>query len=84
MRRLTEAEVTKEVEDIKTRPWPHNSVLPMKNLYDHQDRRVGTIFRTYDGGPDTIVPEIVLPSKDVPPIKYASLKALVEDGWVVD
>lgn len=78
-RRLTSEEVAKEVRDITTRTWPHNSMLVMKNLYD---RRSGCIFRTYDGGPETIVPEVVFPKED--PIKYPSLQEMVEAGWVVD
>ncbi len=82
-RQLSAEEVEVEVRDIETRTWPHNSVLPMKNLYD---RRVGCIFRTYDGGADTIVPEIILPDKGVKDcsLTYPSLKVMVEAGWVVD
>lgn len=81
MRKLTAAEVAKEVQDIRTKEWPHNSVLPMKNLYD---RRVGGIFRTYNGGPETIVPEVVLAERKDGALTYPSLEALVEAGWVAD
>ncbi len=80
-RRLTPEEVEKEVRDIETRTWPHVSVLAMKNLYD---RRIGCIFRTYDGGPETIVPEVTLPGKEDRSLTYPSLKVMVEAGWVVD
>jgi hypothetical protein len=81
LRRLTAEEAAKEVRDTQTRTWPHNSVLPVKNLYD---QRVGCIFRTYDGGPETIEPEVVLAEKRGEPLRYPSLEKLVEAGWVAD
>jgi hypothetical protein len=80
-RKLTVAEVEKEVRDITTRTWPLNSVLRMKNLYD---QRVGCIFRTYDGGPGTIQSEVFFPEKAVPSAPYLTLTAMVDAGWVVD
>lgn len=80
-RRLTEEEIEQEIRDIETRPWPHNSVLPVKNLYD---RRVGAIFRTYDGGPETIQPEVTLLDKTQDPVPYDNLRAMVVAGWVAD
>jgi hypothetical protein len=79
LRRLTAEEVDREVRDITTRTWPQNSVLCVKNFYD---RRTGCIFRTYDGGPETIQPTVVFPHDD--PVAYSSLKGMVEAGWVVD
>lgn len=79
-RRLTQEEVEEEIRRIETWPWPHNSVLPMKNLYDGQ---MGCIFRTFDGGPETIVSEIVLADKKGE-LKYPTVKAMVEAGWVGD
>ena len=81
MRRLTAEEVAKEVSDIETKPWPHRSVLPVKNLYD--DRK-GCIFRKYGEGPEWIVPEITIPKDGTTPVKFASLRAMVEAGWVAD
>lgn len=92
MRRLTTEEVAKEVHDIETRPWPYNSTLPVKNIYDH---RTGCIFRTWEGSPDTvrtgvkieIPPEVsIYTAPDVvgSAVKYESLTAMVEAGWVAD
>lgn len=79
-RRLTSEEIDQEVQDITTRPWPHNSVLPVKNLYD---RRLGAIFRTHDGGPETIIAEIIFPD-NTKPVAFENLRAMVEAGWVAD
>ena len=84
LRKLTEAEVEKEVRDITTHTWPHESVLSLKNLYNvNKDHSHGCIFRTHGYGPDTIVPEVVFPGQDAP-VMYASIKEMVEAGWVVD
>jgi hypothetical protein len=77
-RRLTSEEVDREVRDITTRPWPNNPTLPVKNLYDG---RVGSIFRRHDGGPETIVPEVVTVLRT---LTFPSLQVMVEAGWVVD
>ena len=76
-RRLTSDEVEEEVRNIETRPWPHGTVLPVKNLYDD---RVGCIFR----GPDFIESEVTIPDRGAKPEKYPTLKAMVEAGWVGD
>lgn len=84
MRKLTDHEIEREVASIKTRRWPYNSMLMMKNIYDH---RTGAIFRDWDGGPETIVPTIVERAKEGqldPETKYANLTELVTAGWIVD
>jgi hypothetical protein len=74
-RKLTADEIDQEVFDIRTRIWPYDPALPMKNLYD---RRMGCIFRSSG----TIAPEVILEDKST--CAYDDLKALVEAGWVVD
>lgn len=80
MKRLSPEEVTREVHDITTRPWPQNSALRMKNLYD---QRLGVIFRTWNGGPETIIPTI-MEGGTHKETAYKTVQALVEAGWVVD
>lgn len=84
MRKLTAHEIEVEVASIRTRRWPLNIMLPMKNLYD---RRTGAIFRDWDGGPETIVSTVIEKGPDYAPDlehKYVNLTEMVTAGWVVD
>jgi len=81
MRTLTDAEITKEVSDILTRPWPLGDVLFVKNLY--KIFLTGVIHKV-DG---VVVPTISqtphIEDRD-PCQKFNSLEAMVRAGWVVD
>ncbi len=78
MRLLTLEEVEREIHDITTRTWPRDLVLPMKNLYRTTPPTIGVILRKED----IIEPNVQTDDGDL--IPYASLKAMIEDGWVVD
>lgn len=75
VRRLTDAEIEKEVQDIRTKQWPSN-VLPVKSLY--VPFQTGHIQRTADA----ILPIVT----ETPHLKYTydSLEEMVRAGWVPD
>lgn len=77
LRLLTADEVTREINDITTRRWPL-SVLFMKNLYQRHPPHIGAIIRK----DNDIVPNVRIGQGQIVP--YETLRAMVEDGWVVD
>lgn len=81
MRILTAEEVSKEIHDITTREWPMKTMLFMKNLYRDNPPNIGVLIRTNN----VIESKVrVVNNGEGEFIPYASLKAMVEDGWVVD
>lgn len=79
MRKLTDQDVQKELSDIDR--WPsYAEFVFMKNLYDG---RCGLILRKKDRGnaPITLQP---YEESDGDPVTGASLKDLIQEGWVVD
>jgi hypothetical protein len=88
MRKLTAPEIAKEVRDIKTRPWPHGDMLPVKNLYDG---RFGCILRDRSADRPHVRPmlnevgdERISVLQASANTVYPSLQAMVEAGWVPD
>lgn len=88
MRHLTEAEVTKEVEDIKTRAWPFGDVLHVKNLYWKDTTPIqpwtGVIRRGQQGVPVPTVFSTPHIDDEDPVYPFATLEEMVRAGWVVD
>ena len=81
MRKLTEEEISKEVEDIRKRSWPLESVLFMKNLY--AEFKSGVIRRV-DGEIVPTVLESPRVDENDPKHVFGSLEEMVRAGWVVD
>jgi hypothetical protein len=77
MRILTLQEVEHEIQAITTRTWPLDPTLPMKNLY-RVPPTIGYILRKED------IIEPIVRTHDGQLLPYESLKAMIEDGWVVD